>query len=186
MSNFLYVPDYGSDISSDKKLELIRSIIHPLDKIITIDTQGSYTPYAYSCGLKKVIEEDINFDAIIGSSLGGFWATHYATEIFHEVPFVVFNPVMDPKKQLIPIDHVTAKSYADVEEINEELSIVPALVIVASDDPVIPSGPTIDFFSYRARVIVVESDDHTLDTDVDKYNKILSNFLIKDINRLAV
>ncbi len=59
----------------------------------------TYNPHCYESSMKLIKSlKNKDFDLIVGTSFGGYWATTLSSMTF--VPCIVFNPVLEPSRNL--------------------------------------------------------------------------------------
>ena len=173
----LYVHGYGSRGEPNAKTGMLQKFFEQID---FVDTQGGYCPECYASELEAIVESETQYDVIIGSSLGGFWAYQLAS--FVGKPCILFNPVTNPSVQLLSIDEETAGFYKAEFEGEEKCELPiepdqPCLVLIADKDPVIPPQAAMDLFKGYAQIEVIDSDDHTMNSEINTVEPFIEEFL---------
>lgn len=156
MTTFIYIHGYGSSSLSEKAREL-RSFYPGL---ITPDVPTDYNE------AKNVLEDLVNsipdmYDiCLIGTSLGGYWATHLSN-VFR-VPAVVINPSCRPAKTLGHRDP-DLLTYPDLVVSPD----VQRILLLAKDDDVLDYRIAEELFRGKALRIVFENGGHRF-SDINK------------------
>lgn len=131
------------------------------NKVTQLKTIGNVFGYTidYSKPFIEILKELISFDRhiansdlIIGSSLGGFFASHVGS--LTETPFVAINPSIEPKETLKKyLSEGTIKE--DIIESYRSFNLKGCgLILLDSDDEVIDSKKTSEVLkdSYKVRL----------------------------------
>lgn len=160
-------------------------------KVLSVNTQGSYTPKAYVSAFEKTLESNkiklSDSFVLAGISLGGFWARFFGYKT--RTPWIALNPSLTPSSDLMQFvgtntvfdtgqkfnwtqeDCAQYRSY----ESYEDCVSVPGLIIFSSDDDVIDHSNILNT-AQRCQVIQLSSGGHRLQNTQD-YKKIINDFL---------
>jgi predicted esterase YcpF (UPF0227 family) len=162
--NILYLHGYKAKFDIDSPKNKILSQIgkvHGFD----IDYDKPYEDIE-SDFLKKMGENKI--DLLVGTSMGGYLANRLGTE--YGVPFVMINPVIDPRAVLEKYNH----SPEIVESYKCKAIIHPCgLLLLDRGDTVIPIGPTLEYFNDFYETHIFEGGDHRFQHMEDSLIKII-------------
>jgi predicted esterase YcpF (UPF0227 family) len=171
----LYVHGYGSGVGGDEnpKVKFLKEAFPHYD-IVSMSTKGDYSPHAYASALVEYMAGD--FDVVIGSSLGGYWAYVFAE--LNRIPFILFNPSVDPASQLMPVDASTAHKYEyPITEVGVGMG---GMVLLSKHDPVLDASRAKEIFEGRVHVVEYESDDHRM-SDPAIFGEDLKEFFTKTV-----
>lgn len=160
--NILYIHGWGSefDSGSNKVTQLSRlgSVVGP-----NLD---------YTQGLRAVLDEckgwiqEHDIDLIVGTSLGGYTASHLGART--GLPFVAVNPAINPRESLEKylgegVDHV-GHQYHLRPEVIADLPLFNmngfGLVLLDMDDEVLDSSLTAEFIGSRYPVVTFQGGSH--------------------------
>jgi len=146
----LYVPGTGS-VANDPTNEKVKWLKRHCENVSVLDTQGSWSDDAYLDAYTKLHKE---YDYIIGSSLGGYWAQRLAA--LEGVPFIAINP-------------------SEVDTILD----YGGLIIQSTHDSVLGEKCQQSIYDIAKDIYAIhriDSDDHRLN-DVSVYEDVLYDFL---------
>lgn len=159
MINILYIHGYGSSSTS------------PSEKIIQLESEFR-TVYRiapdYDLGYESALEEVLDFvkyinseedalvDALIGTSMGGYLATHVSQELV--IPYVSINPCIYPSLSLekYGLSGDGLYSYPDFSVD----SVASGLVLLGMQDSVIDPYETIVFLNNRLPYLIDDDACH--------------------------
>lgn len=171
----VYVHGFASAGSSSKGTLLKKSF--PSFKVITPDLSSD--PKAAIKQLEEIVQGEKNV-AMVGSSLGGFYADYF--NVRYDVPTVLVNPLVDAKDlgQFLGKNKnyytgeefvLTEKDIAFLEEIQEQkerrpYSEAPECVLLAMDDEVLDYHRALRYFqSENQTVVQFASGGHRFDNE---------------------
>lgn len=174
----LYIHGYGSGFFSgdNPKVKFLREAIPEL-RIDSICTNGHYDPESYMQAIARMAADVGEYDVVMGSSLGGYWAVRYA--MLTRSTFVVFNPVIDPSEQLKTVDGELADKYKDCPPIGL-FGGVGGLVLLSKNDPVLDASLAKSVFADKVGMIEYDSNDHRLG-DSAVFGEDLKEFFLKTV-----
>lgn len=181
----LYIHGYASGANpNNPKIQFLESECNCF--VRSIDTNNSYEPSSYESAIDLLLLEK-EPDLIVGSSLGGYWGYRIARK--YAIPFVLFNPVINPSIQLMRLDENLAAEYELVAFKHEEkgrVISVPGLVFLSINDPILDATIADSFFDEKCKVVrLKDSDDHRL-SNPSVFGSELKSFIIDDMNRIAL
>jgi len=99
-------------------------------------------------------------DAILGSSLGGFWANFLSLK--HGVGAVLVNPAIQPSRSLAQLDYPYAAEYEAFEKQISPTAISRRIALLAEDDEVLPYREAFDYFGTKCGVKLLPTGGHRM------------------------
>lgn len=103
-------------------------------------------------------------DAILGTSLGGFWANYFSQK--YNIGAVLVNPVVKPSISLKKFGYPHASEYIKFEKQTSETIISPRAVLLAKNDEVIDYREAYDYYSPNCAVEVNPAGDHRMNDPI--------------------
>jgi len=111
-------------------------------------------------------------DAVIGNSLGGFWANYFSLR--YGPAALLINPVVSPVNTLKRLGCDFAESYSPYEQIDREV-ISTRSVLLAQDDQVLPFQEAYQYFKDTCEVQLLKSGGHSMN-DEESLNAMIRSF----------
>jgi hypothetical protein len=170
--NILYIHGYKSSFDPEtpkiKSLEKLGNVIG-----LNIDYDKPYDEI-HSEFYRYLITNDV--DLIIGTSFGGYFANRIGTEF--GIPFVMVNPVIDPRRVLKKYDHPT-----DIINSYERRAVISpcGLLLLDRGDDVIPIEPTIEYFNDFYETHIFEGGSHRFEHMDDSLDYIEQFYNINNL-----
>jgi uncharacterized protein len=157
----LYIHGYNGS-PDGMKLERIRQS-YPKAEVIAL--QHDSAPVHVFELLNPIASKlDPSEDAIIGNSLGGFWANYFSLR--YEIPALLINPAVTPSKTLRSMGCEFAKDYIAYEEqINLE-GRSPRSVLLAKNDEVLAYSEAYKYFKNVCEVNTLINGGHAMNDRV--------------------
>jgi predicted esterase YcpF (UPF0227 family) len=112
-------------------------------------------------------------DAIIGNSLGGFWANYFSSR--YGTAALLINPVVSPVNTLKRLGCDFAESYSTYEQQIDPEVISTRSVLLAQDDQVLPFQEAYQYFKDTCIVQILESGGHSMN-DEESLNAMICSF----------
>jgi predicted esterase YcpF (UPF0227 family) len=118
-------------------------------------------------------------DAVIGNSLGGFWANFFSLR--YGIPALLINPVVSPVSTLKLLGCDFADDYSIFEQQINPKAISTRTVLLAEDDEVLPCHEAFEFFKDLCVVKLLKSGGHSMNDEeslnaiVRSYDELMSN-----------
>ncbi len=112
-------------------------------------------------------------DAIIGNSLGGFWANFFSLR--YGIPALLINPVVSPVSTLKRLGCDFADDYSIFEQQINPKAISTRSVLLAEDDEVLPCYEAFEYFKDLCVVQLLKSGGHSMN-DEESLNAIIHSF----------
>lgn len=169
MKRLLYVHGFNSkfDVSNPKLVALSNEY-----EVYGITLEYHNLSFNEIMSKLKAIVFENNVDFIVGSSIGGYLATHLAADL--SLPSVIINPVIDSALTLGKYDTKYTESFRKTLNLDAR-----SLVLLDRGDSVIPSCDTIKFLeSTDFDVNVFEGGDHRF-KHIDESLSLIRRYLTK-------
>lgn len=112
-------------------------------------------------------------DAIIGNSLGGFWANYFSSR--YGTAALLINPVVNPVNTLKRLGCDFSESYSTYEQQIDPGVISARSVLLAQDDQVLPFQEAYQYFKDTCIVQILESGGHSMN-DEESLNAMICSF----------
>lgn len=112
-------------------------------------------------------------DAIIGNSLGGFWANYFSLRYGNAA--LLINPVVRPVNTLKRLGCDFADSYSSYEHQIDPEVISTRSVLLARNDGFLPFQEAYQYFKDTCVVQIIESGGHSMN-DEKSLNAIIRSF----------
>lgn len=169
--SLIYLPGFNSGPQSEKSRRLKRRFPH-----LTVASYDTWDPDRGQQELDALITAAQTAGAgkltLIGSSLGGYWAYHFAVR--YGLRCVLLNPCMTPEATLAPyvgeVEHMYSgrKGMLKLEHLQRyaahRIEGRPICTVLhEKGDELIPYQESIENFSGRARLVLIEGGSHRFD-----------------------
>lgn len=163
----IYFPGFGGSEKSNTYLQILSK--YPDSEAIIYDNTDADEAFIQIENQLKNVATDISL--IIGQSLGGFWAEHFA--IKHNLKLILINPSFEPFTSLakydIPIQELEKfRKFKLKIRAKSKVSI-----ILSKNDTVVDSTPVLEKYKNFADFKYVDGDHKFTDYDV-LFNEIES------------
>jgi len=148
----------------DYRIKLLQTVTEDVRAI-------TYDSFAPADEIEKYILAEIGdefVDAVIGTSLGGYWATRIGSLI--DSPWVAINPTYTPSETLNKYVGIESTNYKTGEKKTLDCDVVasyvetefygPGLVLVDEGDEVLDSLATVAYVAERVPVITFPNGSH--------------------------
>jgi len=156
----IYFPGFGGSEKSNTYLKILSK--YPDSEAIIYNNTDADEAFMQIENQLKNIATDISL--IVGQSLGGFWAEHFA--IKHNLKLVLINPSFEPftslEKYNIPIQELE-KFRKFKPEIRAKSKVS---IILSKNDTVVDSTPVLEKYENFANFKYVDGDHKFTDYDV--------------------
>lgn len=178
----LYIHGFGSNYHPTKpKIQLLRS----LGEVVGVDVDYCK---GFDIAFQKVNDAATACDLIVGTSMGGFMASHVGANL--GIPFVALNPAVTPKQSLLKhigsfvdyngnkkvLDQKTVANYPDFKTVNGC-----GLILLEAGDKVIDPKHTLraleDFYDVR----MIEGGSHRFDSLSDQIKEIAKFVIVAEM-----
>lgn len=166
----IYFPGFGGSEKSNTFLEIFSK--YPDSKAIIYNNTDADEAFTQIENQLKNISSEISI--IVGQSLGGFWAEHFA--IKHNLKLILINPSFEPFTSLakydIPIQELEKfRKFKPETRAKSKVSI-----ILSKDDTVVDSKPVLEKYKNFADFKYVDGDHKFTDYEI----------LLEEIERLLI
>lgn len=163
----IYFPGFGGSEKSNTFRQILSK--YPDSEAIIYDNTDADEAFIQIENQLKNVATDISL--IIGQSLGGFWAEHFA--IKHNLKLILINPSFEPFTSLakydIPIQELEKfRKFKPKSRAKSKVSI-----ILSKNDTVVDSTPVLEKYKNFADFKYVDGDHKFTDYDV-LFNEIES------------
>lgn len=173
----LYIHGYNGSPAGQKVARVQQA--YPMAEVIAL--QHDSVPERVFALLDPIASKlDALEDAIIGNSLGGFWANYFSSR--YGAAALLINPVVSPVNTLKRLGCDFAESYSPYEQIDPEV-ISTRSVLLAKDDQVLPFQDAYEYFKDTCEVQLLKSGGHSMN-DEKSLNSIIRSFDRLISNRL--
>lgn len=112
-------------------------------------------------------------DAVIGNSLGGFWANYFS--LYYGIPALLINPAVSPSKTLRSMACEFSKDYIAFEQQINPKAISTRSVLLAEDDDVLPCHEAYEYFKDICVVKLLKNGGHAMN-DEESLKAIIHTF----------
>jgi uncharacterized protein len=182
--NILYIHGFGSRF--DPASEKIQALSN-LGTVYGIDLD--YTqPFAKNLARCEAIVEQLGIELVVGTSMGGFMASHVATAAGADVKFVALNPCVDPGTMLSKYlgthtDHYGVEytlTQLTLDQMPYFNKLSKGVVMLDAADDVIPAADTVAALGSLYPVITFDGGSHRFEHMADAV-AVIEAFMMADM-----
>lgn len=169
----LYVHGFGSNFHPTKpKVQILQS----LGEVVGVNVDYCE---GFEATFQKVSDAAMPCDLIVGTSMGGFMASHVGATL--GIPFVALNPAISPRESLLRhagdfIDYNGNKKFLDQAVIARYPNFKTiggcGLILLEAGDTVIDPKQTLAALDHVYDVKMIEGGSHRFDSLSDQINEI--------------
>lgn len=178
----LYIHGFGSSYHPTKpKIQLLQS----LGEVVGVDVDYCK---GFDIAFQKVSDAAMACDLIVGTSMGGFMASHVGASL--GIPFVALNPAIAPKQSLLKhigsfvdysgnkkvLDQKIVANYPDFKTVNGC-----GLILLEAGDKVIDPKQTLRALSDFYDVRMIEGGSHRFDSLSDQIKEIAKFVVVAEM-----
>jgi predicted esterase YcpF (UPF0227 family) len=157
----LYIHGYNGSPVGQKVARV--QLAYPKTEVITLQ-HDSVPTHVFDLLDPIASKLDPLEDAIIGNSLGGFWANYFSLR--YGIAALLINPVVSPVNTLKRLGCDFSESYSTYQQQIDPEVISTRSVLLAQDDQVLPFQEAYQYFKDTCKVQLLKSGGHPMNDEV--------------------